>query len=271
MRAACSPAAYSLLESRHQLEVGSTSIIGWVSANNQPRIASDINQDPYYQANQTPIGNAFGSRIPMRWEAPSWALWMFKAHRQAPSAPRPLWCCKHWPAQIAVAIRNASLTESIQVNIHELERVYRGSRSIAEAKSETEMTQAVSRILQDSPYAAAMLLVRENRFEAVSTNEREVKHALETALDTLASSVSEIQKFLSGNPIIIEEDTSGLPAALKRFVSQLNHQSVALLPITQDNKLAGLILLGGRKQALTSAIVQPYVGMTDLINAGLDK
>jgi GAF domain-containing protein/HAMP domain-containing protein len=271
LRAACSPAAYSLLESRHQLEVGSTSIIGWVSANNQPRIASDINQDPYYQANQLLSETLSEAGIPIAVGGAVLGTLDVQSSQAGAFGPETIVVLQTLASQIAVAIRNASLTESIQVNIHELERVYRGSRSIAEAKSETEMTQAVSRILQDSPYAAAMLLVRENRFEAVSTNEREVKHALETALDTLASSVSEIQKFLSGNPIIIEEDTSGLPAALKRFVSQLNHQSVALLPITQDNKLAGLILLGGRKQALTSAIVQPYVGMTDLINAGLDK
>ena len=83
--------------------------------------------------------------------------------------------------------------------------------------------------------------------------------------------VIEIQKFLSGNPVIIEEESTALPASLKRFVSQLNHQSSALLPIKKSNKLAGIILLGGSKQSLTSAIVQPYVGMTDFISAGLEK
>jgi GAF domain-containing protein/HAMP domain-containing protein len=271
LRAACSPAAQSLMDSRHQLEVGSTSIIGWVSANNQPRIASDINQDPYYQANQFLPETLSEAGIPIAVGGAVLGTLDVQSSQAGAFGPETIVMLQTLASQIAVAIRNASLAESVQVNIHELERVYRGSRSIAEAKSETEMNQAVSRILQDSPYAAAMLLVRENRFETVSANEREVKNALETAVDTLASNVSEIQKFLSGNPIIIEEDTTGLPATLKRFVSQLNHQSVALLPITQGNKLAGLILLGGRKQVLTSAIVQPYVGMTDLINAGLDK
>lgn len=45
--------AGALLKSRgHQLAVGSQSIIGWVTANNQPRIASEVGQDPVHFRNE---------------------------------------------------------------------------------------------------------------------------------------------------------------------------------------------------------------------------
>ena len=83
--------------------------------------------------------------------------------------------------------------------------------------------------------------------------------------------LDEVQKFLLGNPVIIDENSTALPSSLMRFANQLNHQSTAILPIKQGNKLAGLIILGAHAQSLTSAIVQPYVGMTDLISAALEK
>ena len=37
---------------RHSLPVGSQSIIGWVTANNQPRVASDVGRDPVHLSNE---------------------------------------------------------------------------------------------------------------------------------------------------------------------------------------------------------------------------
>ncbi len=184
----------------------------------------------------------------------------------------------------------------VQTNIHELERLYRGSSQIIAARSENELVQAVDRILQDLPYAAAMLLWHSQKLEIAALNNLEVKASLQDAVDNLGSNLSgqlelfthsknfkdlaklesplpldEVQKFLSGNPVIIDKNSTALPSSLKRFANQLNHQSTAVLPIKQGNKLKGLIILGANSQSLTSAIVQPYVDMTDLISAALEK
>jgi GAF domain-containing protein len=184
----------------------------------------------------------------------------------------------------------------VQTNIHELERLYRGSSHIVAAQSENELVQAVDRILQDSPYAAAMLLWHGPKLEIAVLNSLEVKESLRDAVDNLGSNLSgqlelfthsknfkdlaklesplpldEVQKFLSGNPVIIDKNSTALPSSLKRFANQLNHQSTAVLPIKQGSKLRGLIILGAHAESLTSSIVQPYVGMTDLISAALGK
>lgn len=40
-----------LIERRHKLAVGSASIIGWVTANRQPRVSSDVTKDPFHFQN----------------------------------------------------------------------------------------------------------------------------------------------------------------------------------------------------------------------------
>ena len=54
-------------------------------------------------------------------------------------------------SQIAVAIQNAGLAESTQINFQELERLYRASRQIAAAHSKEEALQTTARLLIDTP------------------------------------------------------------------------------------------------------------------------
>jgi GAF domain-containing protein/HAMP domain-containing protein len=271
IRAAYSPAAHALLESKYQLEVGSVSIVGWVTANNQPRIASNIAEDPIHMVNKFLPETRAEAGIPISVGGSVLGVLDVQSTESSAFGPETIVLLQTLASQIAVAIQNVSLADSVQVNIHELERLYRSSRQIAEAQTENEMVQAVSRVLHDTPYSAALLISHGNKFEVAATNELEAKDQLQTAVESLEATATEIQRFLSGTPVIIEENSTGLPASLKRFAARLNHQSSALLPIMQGNLLAGIILLGGRRQSLTSAIVQPYIGMADLIGVCLER
>ena len=271
LRAIYSPSAQALLESGQHVKVGSTSTIGWVSANNEPRFVSDITDDLIQMENQLLPETRSEAGIPI--SVGSLVLGALDVQSTQANAfgPEAIVMLQTLASQIAAAIQNISLTESVQVNIHELEHLYRGSSQIMAAQSETEMIQAVSRVLQDSLFAVSMIIIRGSRLEVATANASERKDALQTAVGILESNLSEVEKFLSGNPVIIEENSTVTPDSLKYFTRQLNHKSSALLPIKQGNKLAGLIILGARTQSLTSAIVQPYVGMADLIGATLEK
>jgi len=271
IRAACSPAAHALLESRYQLEVGSASIIGWTSANNQPRIASDITKDPIHMENKLLPETRSEAGIPISAGGAVLGTLDVQSTQAGAFGPESIIMLQTLASQIAVAIHNVSLTESIQVNIHELERLYRSSPQIAAAQSEAELIQSVDRVLRDSPYAATMLRVHGAKFDVATTNDIQAKNTIQKTVRELESNISDVQKFLSGSPVIIEENSIVLPASLKRLTHQLGYQSTAILPIKQDNKLAGLIIMGGYKQSLTSSIVQPYVGMADLISIALEK
>lgn len=51
LAASTGEAGKALISQRHRLATGSASIIGWVTANRLPRIAADINDDPFYYRN----------------------------------------------------------------------------------------------------------------------------------------------------------------------------------------------------------------------------
>jgi putative methionine-R-sulfoxide reductase with GAF domain/HAMP domain-containing protein len=52
LRESTGEAGQALVARGHQLPVGSESIIGWVTENNQPRVASDVGQDPVHMRNE---------------------------------------------------------------------------------------------------------------------------------------------------------------------------------------------------------------------------
>ena len=189
LRAACSPAADAMRQTEHQLDVGSNSIIGWVSANNQPRIASDITEDPIHMENKLLPETRSEAGIPI--SVGSLVLGALDVQSTEANAfgPDAIVMLQTLASQIAVAIRNVSLTKSVQVNIHELERLYRGSSQIIAAQSENELVQAVDHIMQDSPYAAAMLLWHGPKLEIAALNSLEVKASMQDAVNNLGSNL----------------------------------------------------------------------------------
>ena len=64
LRASFGPAAADMLARGHRLEVGSASIIGWVTANNQPRISADVAEDPVHMRNPLLPDDALRGRHP---------------------------------------------------------------------------------------------------------------------------------------------------------------------------------------------------------------
>lgn len=51
---------------RYQIEVGSQSMIGWVTANNRPRLATDVGQDPVHLANELLPDTRSEAAIPLQ-------------------------------------------------------------------------------------------------------------------------------------------------------------------------------------------------------------
>lgn len=52
LRAATGEVGAALLARRHSLEVGSNSLIGWVTSHGEPRVASDVEEDPLHLRNE---------------------------------------------------------------------------------------------------------------------------------------------------------------------------------------------------------------------------
>ncbi|MBI3739500.1 MAG: GAF domain-containing protein, partial [Chloroflexi bacterium] len=271
LRAAYGPAAKEMLARGHRLEVGSASIIGWVSANNQPRIASDVAEDPIHLKNELLPETRSEAGIPISVGNLVLGALDVQSTQANVFGAETIVMLQTLASQLAVAIQNVGLVASTEVNFQELERLYRASRQIASAQTKAAAMQAAANVLKDSPYPAAVLSIREGQLQVEAMTDPDEANNLRDAVRGLNVNLDEVQKYLSGSPVITEATSTNLPAPLTRFAQQMNYQSAAFLPIMSDNTLAGLITMGGRKQTLTSAVIQPYANMTDLIGTTFDK
>jgi GAF domain-containing protein/HAMP domain-containing protein len=271
LRASYGPAAKEMMARGHRLEVGSASIIGWATSNNQPRIASDVAEDPIHLRNELLPETRSEAGIPISVGGLVLGALDVQSTQAGAFGPETIVMLQTLASQIAVAIQNVSLVESTEVNFQELERLYRGSRQIASAKSKTEALQAVAGTLKDSPFPAAILSVNGGQLNIEAMNDPSEAELLRAAVRDLSADLDLVQKYLSGSAVITESRSPTLPAPLSRFVRQMNYQSAAFIPVSSGGQLAGLITIGGRKQILTSAAVQPYANMADLAGTVLDK
>ena len=127
-----------MLKRKHQLDVGSASIVGWVSANNEPRAASDVGDDPVHFKNELLPDTRAEVGIPI--SIGDTVLGVLDVQSTHPESfdEATISVLVTLSNQIATAIQNVSLFESSTVNLHELDRLYRASRDIAQEKTTDE-------------------------------------------------------------------------------------------------------------------------------------
>ncbi len=65
LSASTGEAGRQLLARKHRLAVGSASIVGWVTANQQPRVAQDVEKDPFYFKNPLLPGTRSEAAVPI--------------------------------------------------------------------------------------------------------------------------------------------------------------------------------------------------------------
>jgi len=178
--------------------------------------------------------------------------------------------------------RTVEPAEPAQNNFQELERLYRDSSQYAAVHTKNEALQTTARILKSSPYPALVLSVDANHLEVAGLTDVTTQEILQIhrAVNDLEVGWDEVKKLLTGGPVIAEASMTTLvgdrssfvlPSPLSDFTRQMGYQTAAFLPITSGNKLVGIIAIGGIKQTLTDAMVQPYANIVDLLGTTLDN
>ncbi|HET7011041.1 MAG TPA: GAF domain-containing protein, partial [Anaerolineales bacterium] len=102
----------AVLKARHHsLPVGSQSIIGWVTANNQPRIASDVGRDPVHLSNELLPETRSEAAVPL--QVAGRVLGALDVQSTEPGAftPEMLEVLQTLADQLSAAIQNARLAQ----------------------------------------------------------------------------------------------------------------------------------------------------------------
>lgn len=273
LQASHGPAAAQLLARGHRLEVGSNSIIGWVSANNQPRISSDVTEDPMHFRNELLPETRSEAGIPI--SAGGTVLGALDVQSTKPAAfgPETVVMLQILANQIAVAVQNMSLVASSQFNFQELERLLRATHLIAAAKSRSEAFETAAKFLREAPNPVLLFSANQGqlRLERASLREGSDLSAQLGGDPNVIADLDDIPSSLPQEPLIIDTSAPGGPAPLNALAHQLGYRSAAFMPIWSDKELRGLVILGDTKKRLTQNLVEPYLSVTDLLRTTLDR
>jgi GAF domain-containing protein/HAMP domain-containing protein len=265
-------ATQGLLEQKYSLPVGSNSIIGWVAANNKHRVASDTADDELHLTNELMPETRSEACVPISLH--NLVLGVLDVQSTQPEAfsSDAILMLQTLASQIAAAIQTASLAESSQINFQELDRLYRSSRLIAEAKDEADILRVGGQILKGSPYPI-VLFKTSNGFLKVAAVSDVIRADIPTNIQQngIQSSQQELKDYLSHGAVSSSSASADLPKAFKETLRALDLLNAVFLPINGRDSLEAVIMIGSRQQTLSMATLQPYENLVDLMSVTIQR
>jgi nitrate/nitrite-specific signal transduction histidine kinase len=137
----------------HSLPVGSQSVIGWVTANNEPRIASDVGRDPVHLANELLPETKSEAAVPL--QVAGRVLGALDVQSAEPGAftPEMVEVLQTLADQLSAAIQNARLAQ-------ESAQAADRSRLISEVSSQFSGLMDIERVLETAAQTLHRVLGR---------------------------------------------------------------------------------------------------------------
>ncbi|MEK7325725.1 MAG: GAF domain-containing protein, partial [Chloroflexota bacterium] len=169
LRAATGDAGSILVQQGHKLRVGSNSIIGYVTANNAPRVVSDVTRDPVYFQNKLLTDTRSEMAVPLRLgKRIIGALDVQSARRNAFSND-DVAILQILADQVAVAIQNTRLFANEQAARRQAERLQVATQALsATLDSEKVLEIILSELKRAVPYdSASVQRLRDERLEII--------------------------------------------------------------------------------------------------------
>lgn len=265
-------ATKGLTERNYRLAIDSHSIIGWVASNNHSRIALDVSEDPLHLNNELLPDTRSEASIPISLGNLVLGVLDVQSNQANAFSKDAIVTLQTLASQIATAIQTAGLIETSQVNLEELERLYRSSRLIVEANSEEEILKISGQILKGVPYPTILLKVEHNQLLIISSAESSQNYkSIEQIPQKLNADHNETNTFLLRGAVIVTTPEGSTPQVFRDLMRQLDLSSAAFIPIKRQADLASIILIGARDRTLTNTTIQLYSNLADLMSIALEK
>jgi len=271
-KAGYGPASKELADRKYRLEIGSATIIGWVAAKNTSRITSDVLADPLHLSSELLPETRSEASVPI--SLGSLVLGILDVQSTAPGefSADTVVMLQTLASQIAAAIQTGGLIESSQVNFQELERLYRSSRLVAEAKGESEILRVSGQILASAPYPVVLFQVKNNILRLISAADSTREGAAPTGILSQAQVDNrELDNFLLRESVSVSVSDMNAPKIFRELVYNLDLINAVFIPVRRRNNLAAIIMIGGRQRSFSGAAIQPYANLADLMSISLER
>jgi sensor domain CHASE-containing protein/GAF domain-containing protein len=254
--------------------VGSRSLVGWVAANNQVRVASDVREDPFYFVDDLMPETRSECAVPIA--TGNHILGVLDVQNTRPNAltPEDVLVLQAMANQIATAIQNIRLYETSQVNLEETSLLYFASRQIAQAETTEQIFQVISSALRQTPYITGIYKVDDEGLSTISLSHPPVMDTIPST-ERISIPREELETLCStGTPLLVTDfnQPSNIPYAISRMLRTWKCEEAAIVPILSGDKPAALVVLGTQEKGiLTPTALQPYANLAELTATALEK
>jgi GAF domain-containing protein/HAMP domain-containing protein len=266
-------ASKGLAEKKYRLAVNSESIIGWVCVNNQARISADVLEIPLHLRNDLLPETRSEANIPI--SSGNLVLGVLNVQSTETDAfsTETVIMLQTMSSQIATAIQTAELSETSRVSFEELAHLYRSSRLIAKANTEQEILKISSQILIQAPHPVIIFQVQSNNLIVYSSSDTTKENAaINTDFSKFSkANIDDIENYLQNGEIISALNNDDIPGVFKEIMQRLELENAAYLPVRKNKRLTAILMIGGRKQSLSNATVQPYADLAALMSITMEK
>ncbi len=273
LREASGPIGEELITQAYRLPVGSQSIIGWVTANNQVRIVSDVRDDPLHFAHELLPDTQSEVGIPIA--VSGRVLGALDVQSASPHAfdLESISALQILANQVGAAIRNIGLLESTQVDLQEISMLYRAGRDITSAENDERILATVGETLRKSSYPNALYRAEPGGFQLLAAKNPDPSSAqIDSWLPVDPKSLSFFKNLESPLWIFDPSSRAHLSMEFRHLTQKLDWRSVAYLPIEMAGDLAALIVLGARHEGHFNEVnLQPYTSLVELTSIALEK
>lgn len=275
LRAATGTIGQSLKAQEFRIPIDTNSIVTWVAKNNKPHISADVDQDFVHLKHELLEKTRSEVGVPISISNEVLGILDVQSEKSNAFNPGNVEMLSTLANQLASAIQNFRLLEGTEIDLQQINELYRASRQIAKANTDEEILHAATRAVQQTTFIGGIYIPRDSGLELVRTPDHIISYA-ERLPQNLNVTPAQVLSYVSGNtPIIIRDvnqPATAIHSELLIIPQRLGCQTAAYLPIMQDEKLAGLIIIATRERGLiTQTSLQPFSALIELVTTALEK
>jgi GAF domain-containing protein len=245
--------------------VGARTLVGWVAANHEARIANQGEHDPMFTPDQHLPGTRSQAVLPLVSGEAVLGVLDLQSTRSGAFQMEETAILRALANLIATAIYNLQTLEGAQINLEESALLNQASRQVAVAEEEEAIYSSIAAALKHSAFQNVLLLVEDQRARALTASGMEAELVLDRAALDPFSSLE--QRFTFSSP-----DDPAAPPALQKLFQDWMAEITAYLPVALDGNLAAMLVLASRDEALLNETsIQPYLNLAELAENALSK
>jgi transcriptional regulator with GAF, ATPase, and Fis domain len=265
--------------------VNSRSMVGFVAAENEIRVTTDVSEEFYYLADEFLPDTRSEASIPISNGESVWGVLDIQQSDVDGSLPDQPFSLEMLTVLQAIAnhlaanMRNFRLLENTQARVQEETALFQASHLIAEASSTNEVLSAACQALNEALVPSIILMTDGNvmRVEAVGGGRGSPQSSsnLDPKEIRIQSTRQDFDELFADGSALLDFDFNqevDFPACVLEVPSQLKWKTAAFIPVKRHGKIEVVFILGTQQVgSLNQSSLQSFAGLAELTSTALNK